>query len=212
MNEDNFLPARPMAPQPTNPSHNPPATTNTDGIQLPKFPASRAAQPTNLGQSPPPHKIQNQKTWQAPRIHAGEAFSEVTKSLMSDDFRKPLKRVGLALGALFLTIWLLSMIYNAIAGLFQHSPTAPSAFSTPAASPVVSPGTTAATSIPAKNNCTGVSVKMKTANISTKQVDRLFWQKHPEHLNKALDLSIATERALGQEWCQIAGDLATPKP
>jgi hypothetical protein len=200
-----------MAPQPTNPGQSPSGSQPTGGIQLPRFPASAAARPTNLGQPPAASNTSNQKTWQAPRFHQGEALSETTKSPITDDFRKPLKRVGLAMGLLFLTILFMSLIYNAIAGLFHRDTTTPQAVSSPTASVSTDPDA-AARVTPDGDNCNGITAKMKTAQVSSQQVNRLFWQKYPAKTNKALDLSLPADRALGQEWCKIAGELSTPKP
>jgi hypothetical protein len=193
-----------MAPQPTNPGQSPPDPQPSGGIQLPNFASPRAAKPTNLGPSPPPIPPSSpQKTWQAPRLHQGEPISQTEQSPITDDFRKPLKRVGLALGAVFIAILLISFIYNAVAGMFQKV--------LPQASPVVASSPALAPVNASPDACTGMSAKMKTARVSGKQVDRVFWQKHPDRVNKTLDLSAAADRELRQEWCQIAGEL-TAKP
>jgi hypothetical protein len=198
-----------MAPQPTNPGQSPKPSQNHN-IQLPQNftapPSSPSTKPAQKTSAQPP------KTWQAPRLHPGEPISEQEKSPIFDDFRKPLKRVGLAIAMLFITGLLISLIVNAIAGLLRGTPP-PSQVSMPvAASPKVLPGKEVAKDNADRNACTDIPTKMKAAQISSKQVDRVFWQKHPDRANKTLDLSSATDRTLRQEWCQIAGDLAAPKP
>ncbi len=205
-NKATISPASPMAPQPTNPGQSPQLPPRNN-IQLPQnFTAPSGSQPTQ-----PP------KTWQAPRLHPGEPISEEEKSPILDDFRQPLKRVGVAIAALFITGLLISLIVNAIAGLFRGAAPQPPASSLVAASPQVAISKEVAKAIPTSHNenrnaCTDIPTKMKAAQISSQQVDRVFWQKHPDRVNKTLDLSAATDRTLRQEWCQIAGDLAAPKP
>ncbi len=212
-----------MAPQPTNPNQPVPAAQKTGGVQLPQFhlQSPQALQYNNpgnslsLNNSPPPSSAQ--KTQVAPRLHPGEPLIEQTKSPITDDFRKPIKRVAFLMGALFLTMLLISFIFNAIAGLFQHNTTTPEVASVPVVNPVVMPQKDVAKSDPAKANtdqnaCTGIPTKMQKSQVSSKQVDRVFWQKHPEWANKTLNLSATADRNLRQEWCQIAGDLAGSKP
>jgi hypothetical protein len=147
-----------------------------------------------------------------PPVYTPVSLSPNRKKARFDDFRKPLKRVGLAIAMLFITGLLISLIVNAIAGLLRGTPP-PSQVSMPvAASPKVLPGKEVAKDNADRNACTDIPTKMKAAQISSKQVDRVFWQKHPDRANKTLDLSSATDRTLRQEWCQIAGDLAAPKP
>ncbi len=211
-----------MAPQPTNPNQPAPAAQKTGGVQLPQFhlQSSQALQYNNLGNSLSPNNSaphsSAQKTQVAPRLHPGEPLIEQTKSPITDDFRKPIKRVAFLIGTLFLTMLLVSFIFNAIAGLFQHT-TTPTVASSPVVNPVVMPQKDIAKSDLAKastdqNACTGIPTKMQKSQVSSKQVDRVFWQKHPEWANKTLDLSAPGDRNLRQEWCQIAGDLAGSKP
>ena len=212
-----------MAPQPNNPHQPSPAAQKTGGVQLPHFHlhSSQALQSNNLGDSlslnnplptiMPPNSAQ--KTHVAPRLHPGDPLTEKAKSPIADDFRRPIKRVAFLIGTLFLSILLISFIFNAIAGLFQRSNTAPEVASSPMVSPVVMPQKDVATADLAKANtdqnaCTGIPTKMQKSQVSSKQVDRVFWQKHPEWANKNLDLSAPADRDLRQEWCQIAGSLA----
>ncbi len=217
-----------MAPQPTNPNQRPPAAQKTGGVQLPQFhlQSSQPLQYNNLGDS---LSLNNslptsastggaQKTHVAPRLHPDDPLIEQVKSPIADDFRRPIKRVAFLIGTLFLSMLLISFIFNAIAGLFQRSNVTPEvAISPVVANPVVIPKKDVTTSDLAKANpdqnaCTGIPTKMQKSQVSSKQVDRVFWQKHPEWANKTLDLSAPTDRDLRQEWCQIAGNLAESKP
>jgi hypothetical protein len=217
-----------MAPQPTNPNQPSPSAQKTSGAQLPQFhlQSPQALQYNNSGDAlslnnPLPAIVSTssaQKTHVAPRLHPGEPLTERTKSLIADDFRKPLKRVAFLVGTLLLSILLISFIFNAIAGLFQRSSLVPElAASSPVANPVVMPKKDVTPSALAKTNndqnaCTDIPTKMQKSQVSSKQVDRVFWQKHPEWANKTLDLSAPGDRDLRQEWCQIAGDLSTAQP
>jgi hypothetical protein len=214
-----------MASQPTNPKQPTPAAQKTGGVQLPQFhlQSSQALQYNNSGDSLSlnnslPAIISTggaQKTHVAPRLHPGEPLTEQAKSPIADDFRRPIKRVAFLMGTLFLSILLISFIFNAIAGLFQRNNVTPEvAASSPAVNPVVMPKKDVTTSNLAKANtdqnaCTGIPTKMQKSQVSSRQVDRVFWQKHPEWANKTLDLSAPGDRDLRQEWCQIAGDLSS---
>jgi hypothetical protein len=203
-----------MASQPTNPNQPAPAAQKTAGVQLPQFhlQSSQALQYNNSLPAIIPTGGA-QKTHVAPRLHSGEPLTEQEKSPISDDFRRPIKRVVFLMGTLFLSILLISFIFNAIAGLFQRNVSPEVAASSPVVNPVVMPKKDVTTSDLAKANtdqnaCTGIPTKMQKSQISSRQVDRVFWQKHPEWANKTLDLSAPADRALRQEWCQIAGDLS----
>jgi hypothetical protein len=216
-----------MAPQPTNPNQPSPAAQRTGGVQLPQFhlQSSQALQYNNLGDSLSrtnslPAIVPTggaQKTHVAPRLHPGAPIVEQPKSPIADDFRKPIKRVAFLLGTLFLSMLLISFIFNAIAGLFQRNNVTPEVAISPAINPVVMPKKDVTTPDLAiantdKNACTGIPTTMQKSQVSSKQVDRVFWQKHPEWANKTLDLSAPADRDLRQEWCQIAGNLAGSKP
>jgi hypothetical protein len=47
---------------------------------------------------------------------------------------------------------------------------------------------------------------MAKANITAKQVDRVFYQKYPDRSNKALG-DTQLDRSLRQEWCAVANKL-----
>lgn len=216
-----------MPPQPTNPHQPSSGAQKTGGVQLPQFHlhSSQALQYNNSGDSlainhPLPATVSTgsaQKTHVAPRLHSGASLVEQPKSPIAEDFRRPIKRVAFLLGTLFLSMLLISFIFNAIAGLFQRDQVAPEVASSSAVNPVVMPKKDVMPSDIAKANtdknaCTGIPTIMQKSQISSKQVDRAFWQKHPEWANKTLDLSAPADRDLRQEWCQIAGSLAASKP
>jgi hypothetical protein len=216
-----------MAPQPTNPNQPSPAAQKTGGAQLPQFlrQSSQALQYNNLGNLSSlndslPAIIPTgsaQKTHVAPRLHPGAPLVEQPKSPIADDFRRPIKRVAFLLGTLFLSMLLISFIFNAIASLFQRDNVTPEIASSSTINPVVMPqkDVTPSDLVKAnadKNACTGIPTTMQKSQVNSKQVDRVFWQKHPEWANKTLDLSAPGDRDLRQEWCQIAGNLAGSKP
>jgi hypothetical protein len=162
------------------------------------------SRPTNPGQSAQPtqpvspaQKTSDQlpKTWQF-GIKGEQGVRQKTTTPIQEDFKLPLKRVGLAFVGLFATVWLVSAVYGAISGLISGRK--PQATASPAAT---KPDQAKA------DACSGMTAKMSAAKVSAKQVDKIFWQKHPDKLNK----SIGNDATLRQEWCQIAADLVGKK-
>ncbi len=214
-----------MAPQPTNPQQPSATTPKIGGVQLPRFDlnSASAAHPQQLGDTislnnnyPAPSA---QKTLAAPRLHPENPRLEQLQSPILSDFRLPLKRVGFLMGTLLISTLLISLIVNALAGFWQRITTPPTITTTQALSSTVAnsattPGSelskySSATTDTDTNACIGIPTKMQTAQVTNQQVNRVFWQKHPEISNKDLDLSAVTDRDLRQEWCQIAGELST---
>jgi hypothetical protein len=171
-----------------------------------------SSRPTNPGQSSnPPEPIGSQpthspaaakktsyqlpKTWQF-GIKKEKGVTQKTTTPMGQDFKMPLRRVGLALFALFIVIWLISSVYGAVTGFFSNRK--PQV----AVSPVAVAPEQAKTDI-----CNGMTAKMLAAKVSSKQVDKVFWQKHPDKLNKP----IGNDAVLRQEWCKIAEELVGKK-
>jgi hypothetical protein len=58
------------------------------------------------------------------------------------------------------------------------------------------------------DSCSDITAKMLAAKVSVKQVNKIYWQKHPNKFNKLIGKDDA---ALRQEWCQIAGELVDKK-
>ncbi len=158
----------------------------------------QSAQPTQpAGSTPPTQKTSGQlpKTWQF-GIKGEQGFSQKTTTPIQEDFKLPLKRVGLAFVGLFVTIWLASAVYGVVSGFFSGRK--PQATASPAATKPEQTKTDA---------CSGMTAKMLAVKVSTKQVDKIFWQKHPDKLNKP----IGNDATLRQEWCQIATELVGKK-
>jgi hypothetical protein len=160
--------------------------------------------PTNPPASTPPTQAPeagNKTSAQAPKtwsfgLGKGNGFHEKTAPPLWSDFGRPLKQVGFAVVGLFVAIWLISVLYKTASGWFTKNSATEAA-----ASP------TATLSPSAQDSCLGMTAKMQTAKVSAKQVDKIFWQKHPNLANK----SIGNDASLRQEWCQIAEELVGKK-
>jgi hypothetical protein len=163
------------------------------------------SQPTNPIQPTSPAQSANaaqQVSEQLPKtwyfgISGERGLSQKTIPPIQDDFKQPLKRVGLAFVGLFAIICLVTAVYKVFIKNFpSHSTTA-----TPSATVPVEQA----------DACSGMTAKMQTAKVSSRQVDKIFWQKHPDKLNKPIaplaPKAIGNDPALRQEWCQIAGEL-----
>ncbi len=57
-----------------------------------------------------------------------------------------------------------------------------------------------------KNECLDLPTRMAKANITAKQVDKVFFQTYPDRSNKPLG-NIQLDRSLRQEWCAVANKL-----
>jgi hypothetical protein len=161
-------------------------------------PEPSGSQPTRPAQSPEAAQktsYQLPKTWQF-GIRGEQGVSQKTTTPMQDDFKLPLKRVGVVFVGLFATVWLVSVVYGMVTGLFSGRK--PQVVASPAATVPEQVKT---------DSCSGMTAKMSAAKVTSKQVDKIFWQKHPDKLNKL----IGNDAVLRQEWCQIAGELAGKK-
>jgi hypothetical protein len=146
---------------------------------------------------------QRLRTLQIPGLKAVKGWSQKTITPVSSDLNLPIKRVGVVVLPLFLAVWLMSSVYNFFAGFFNRPPIA-----TPQAArqPVeVAKPTTTVKDGTKSNYCDGISSKMQTAKVSHRQVNKIFWEKHPEQRNKPIS---AGNKDLTQEWCQSAEFLA----
>jgi hypothetical protein len=159
--------------------------------------SAQPTQPVGSSPTPPAQKTSDQlpKTWHF-GIKGGQGVSQKTTTPIQEDFRLPLKRVGLAFVGLFATIWLASAVYGVVAGFISGRK--PQVTASPAATKPEQTKTDA---------CSGMTAKMLAAKVNAKQVDKVFWQKHPDKLNKP----IGNDVTLRQEWCQIAAELVSKK-
>jgi hypothetical protein len=131
--------------------------------------------------------------------------AENTKAILWEGLRLPLKRTALTFGGLFLLILLGSWGVNAVKGMLGgSSQTAtttenPTVASSPAASNKTATGTKT-------ESCATVMARMGAAKVSSKQVDRVFYQKHPDRVKNPITAK-AEDKDLRQEWCSIADQL-----
>jgi hypothetical protein len=165
-----------MTSQPTNPGQQNISSSSQ---------TTQQAQPANAAQ-----KISEQlpKTWYF-GISGERGLSQKTIPPIQEDFKQPLKRVGLTFVGLFAIIFLVTAVYKFFIKNFpSHSTAAAPSANVP---------------VEQADACSGMTAKMQTAKVSSRQVDKIFWQKHPDKLNKP----IGNDPALRQEWCQTAGEL-----
>jgi cytoskeletal protein RodZ len=169
----------------------------------PTNPASSNPIPTQPPSNARKTSAQRLRTLRIPGLTEVKSWSQKTTSLVSSDFKRPIKRVGFVVLPLFLAVWLASSIYGFFAGLFNRPQiTTPQAASQ---SVKVTKPTTTAKDSNNLSSCDGISGKMQTAKVSNKQVNKIFWEKHPEQRNQPIN---AGNKDLTQEWCQIAESLA----
>jgi hypothetical protein len=170
------------------------------GLSLLFF-GNMAARPTNppqpLGSTQPatPSNQRSNTLRVSPLV--GKGIEQQTTVPVLQELRKPLKWVLAGGIALFVVVWLLTSIYNMVLGSGKST-----------VDPVtkVSPAVSSAPTTAATNNaCDKIDAKMKAAQIKSKQVDQVFWQRHPDRKSKLID---ANDAASQQEWCAIASELA----
>jgi serine/threonine protein kinase len=117
---------------------------------------------------------------------------------IKSDSAKPIKYVGGAALALFGSIVVLNWIVQGIGSIIS-SITRPQASSTPTPSIASSPNNS--------NSCLNIIDRLKTAKKLPQDVDKIFYRKYPDRLNKRLDPNNASDKKLMDEWCQIAEGL-----
>jgi hypothetical protein len=177
-----------MASRPTNPASSNP------------IPPQQPTQPPSNARKTSAHRL---RTLRIPGLKEVKGWSQKTTTLVASDFKRPMKRVGFVVLPLFLALWLMSSIYHFFAGFFNKSQivtpqTASQPLEVAKPTPTVKDGTKS-------NFCDGINGRMQTAKISPTQVNKIFWEKHPEQRNKPIN---AGSKDLTQEWCQIAESLA----
>jgi pSer/pThr/pTyr-binding forkhead associated (FHA) protein len=126
------------------------------------------------------------ETWQF-GIAGEKGISQKTTTSLRQDFKIPIRRVGITFAGLFILCWLISTIYG-LANQFFLARKDP------------------VTTIPEqlKNDaCSGMTAKMLVAKVSPRQIDQVFWQKHPDKSNR----QIGNDKISRQKWCQIAEEL-----
>ncbi|PSB56614.1 hypothetical protein [Chamaesiphon polymorphus] len=124
--------------------------------------------------------------------------------------RLPLKRTAIVVSGLFIIALILSGLFNVAKSIIAgFSKPQPLATSQPQIEPSVSPAPT--TAISPENKCLDLPTRMSKAKIVAADVDKLFYQKYPDRVNKPLTTDTVTERNLRQEWCAIANQLIDKK-
>jgi serine/threonine protein kinase len=114
--------------------------------------------------------------------------------ILKSDFAKPIKYVGGSILTIFLVIVVLNWILQGIGSVM-------SSITKPQANSALTPITT---SSPTSDSCLNINDRMKAAKISSKDVNKRFYQKYPDRRNKPLDRNNISDRRLIKEWCQIA--------
>jgi hypothetical protein len=127
-----------------------------------------------------------------------------TAASLWEGLRLPLKRTALTFGGLFLLILLGSWGVNGVKSMLGGSSKTATTTETPrvASSPAAS---TKATDTKTES-CATVTARMGAAKVSSKQVDKVFYQKHPDRVKNPITAK-AEDKELRQEWCSIADQL-----
>ena len=124
----------------------------------------------------------------------------------------PLRRTGIVVCSIFILFLIGSGLFNLAKDTIYNLTNKPTP-STPLAptqeqpkiEPSNSPTQTTATN--STNNCTDLPSRMVKAKITGSQVDKIFYQKHPENSLSTTD----ADRELRQEWCAIGNQLIDKK-
>jgi hypothetical protein len=162
-------------------------------------------QPPNLNQT----SSKTQKTRHIPGVmpleQSASKIQLESKSEFWTGLRKPMKWVVTIAVPILILALIGSGLYNLVQGMMKGSK-APKEIvvdrSIPSPSPIIS--TTS------KNDCIDLPTRMAQAKITTKEVDKVFYQKYPDRSNKALG-DTQLDRNLRQEWCGVANKLIQQK-
>jgi hypothetical protein len=128
-----------------------------------------------------------------------------TRASLWEGLRIPLIRTALAFGGLFLVILLGSWMVNAVKGMLGGSSNTATSTEKPSVASSPAANNTAATGNKTES-CSTVMARMKEAKVSSQQVDRVFYQKHPDRVKNPITAK-AEDQSLRQEWCSIADRL-----
>jgi hypothetical protein len=130
-----------------------------------------------------------------------------TKANLWEGLRLPLKRTALTFGGLFLLILLGSWGVNAVKGMLGGSSQTATTTENPSVAGSSSPAASNKAATGTKTeSCTTVMARMGAAKVSSKQVDQVFYQKHPDRVKNPITAK-AEDKDLRQEWCSIANQL-----
>ncbi len=123
-----------------------------------------------------------------------------------EDLRKPAKWAITFFVPLAVLILLGVGLFNVAKWAIGSWTTKPSVSPQATEQPVVSPRPTAV--VKSKSGCTDLPVRMAQAKVTGMQVDKAFYQAHPDRVGKPLTEADAD---LKQEWCSIADRLISQK-
>lgn len=130
-----------------------------------------------------------------------------------EGLRWPLQRTAIVCGSLFIVLLVLSGLFNFAKGVIDgFTKPKPIATTQPQVQPIIQPTPSASptTASSPENKCLNTPQQMAQAKITTPQVDKIFYQKHPDRVNNPISSS-AADRPLRQEWCAIANELVEQK-
>jgi hypothetical protein len=162
-------------------------------------------QPPNLNQT----SSRTQKTQHIPGVMPMQPSISKTQLESESGFwtglRKPMKWVVTIAVPILILALLGSGLLHLVQGMMKGDK-APKEIvvdrSTPSPSSIVSST--------AKNECMDLPTRMAQAKITSKEVDKVFYQKYPDRMNKALG-DTQLDRNLRQAWCGVANKLIGQK-
>jgi hypothetical protein len=171
-------------------------------------------QPPNLNQT----SSKTQKTQHIPGVMPMQP--SITKTQLESEsgfwtvLRKPMRLMVKIVVPILILALLGSGLFNLVQGMMKGDkapkeivvdrfPKAEAPPTTSSSSPIVSTTT--------KNECMDLPTRMTQSKIDTKQVDKVFYQKYPDRMNKALG-DTQLDRNLRQEWCAIGNRLSNTQP
>jgi hypothetical protein len=168
-----------------------------------------SAQFPNLNQT----SSKTQKTRHIPGVMPFQPSTNQVKIESEPKFwvglRKPMKWVVTIAVPILILALIGSGLFNLVRGMIESDKTPQKVVvdrSTSNPSPTISTAT--------KNECMDLPTRMDRAKITTKEVDKVFYQKYPdllkqrwrERMNKTLG-DTQLDRNLRQEWCVVANKL-----
>jgi hypothetical protein len=152
-------------------------------------------------QPPLPTNCQPLDTIQAPQppdrgvINSDKYF---TWAKVRADFALPIKRVGVGMVVLFVSVVTISFAIDSVKSLFVHKPNQSQSSNTSNSTSVAN----STTNVPS-----AIIAKCGNERVSKVKVDRIFARQHPELNGRKLTNSEA-DKTLQKEWCAIADRLS----
>jgi cytoskeletal protein RodZ len=151
-----------------------------------------------------------------PRPKPSNNGEEESQPSLWEGLRLPIKRISMVVFGLLVLALILSGLINLAKGVMsmftKATPTETSrAVASPASSTSPSPTAKPTVKSSTDDSCTNIPARMAKAKISNKQVNAVFFQKHPDRANNPLTNQPA-DRPLKEEWCSIANQLMESSP